>query len=222
MASNREVIDLTHGVEEGMIKFDANWHPEVEVEKLGTISTVGRESRAIQVGTHTGTHVDAPLHFVEGGGTVDDIPLDVLVGDVKLVDMTNLGEGSAVTAEVLADVELNERVVFHFDWARHFGNAERFYHGYPHFTVEAADALIAAGVRLVGYDTPSPDDSRGPIDGSKEDSPIHKQFLGSGVVLVEYLANLDAVPDPVGWTLCAMPLKILGADGAPARVCLLR
>lgn len=222
MAPVREVIDLTHGVEEGMARFDAHWHPDVEVERLGSIPKEGRESRAVRLGTHTGTHVDAPLHFLEEGGTVDRIPLEVLVGEVRLVDMTHLGEDGVVTAQALADVPLDERVVFHFGWSRHFGDPDRFYHGYPHFTAEAADDLVGAGVRLVGYDTPSPDDSRGPLDGSDEDSPIHKRLLGAGVVLVEYLANLDAVPDLDGWSIAALPLKVVGGDGAPARVCLFR
>lgn len=218
----REVIDLTHPVREGMPAFDAPWHPRVRVRQLGRIPDVGRESRDVRLGTHTGTHVDAPLHFLADGASIDQVPLDRLVGEVTLVDLAHLGAGDSVTPKVLEDVELSERVVIDFGWARHFGDARRYYADYPHFTADAADALLEAGVRMLGYDTCSPDDPSGPMDGGPDDSPIHKRLLGGGVALVEYLANLDRVPDPEGWHICALPLKVEGGDGAPARVCLFR
>lgn len=220
--AGRRVVDLTHPIEEGMPTFHAHWHPDVEVERLGTIPDVGRESRRLGLGSHTGTHIDAPLHFIEEGTPIDEVPLDALVGPVRIVDLTHLGPGEAVTADMVDAFDPAERTILRYGWEDRWSDPDDFYSGYPHLTVEGARRLVEAGVRLLGYDTPSPDDSRGPLDGSGEDSPVHKLLLGSGVVLVEYLAHLAAIEPLDGWSICALPLKVRGSDGAPARVVLFR
>jgi arylformamidase len=201
-----------------MTTFHTYWHPDVSIQQLGTISDEGRETREVTFGTHTGTHVDAPLHFVEGGASVEDLPLDALMGPVHFVDFTNLEENDPVTSEMLDDVRIANRMVFQFGWEDRWGDPDDFYYDYPYFTVGAAEQLVAEGVQLMGFDTPSPDASSGPLDGSGEDSPVHKVLLEAGIVLLEYLQNLDAVDPSHDWSLSALPLKIRGADGAPARV----
>jgi len=218
----REFIDLTHPIEPGMLTFGTHWHPPVSVERLGRLDVEGRETRRITLGSHTGTHVDAPLHFIAGGSSVDEVPLGTLIGEVAILDFSRLRPNESVSRAMLENAPLERRVLFRFGWGRHWGDRARYFRDWPFLQPEAAQYLVEQGVRLVGLDTCSPDDSRQPLDGGPGDSPVHKILLGNGVTLVEYLANLHLVEDLGGWTLIALPLRVRGSDGAPARVCLVR
>lgn len=220
-----EIIDLTYMIQESMTAFDAPWHPRVTITQLGSIEEVGRETRQITFGTHTGTHVDAPRHFVKNGLTLESVPLSLLIGSVVILDFSYLPENGVVTRDMLNACKLGERVLVKYNWGKNWKTGT-FYRGYPFFSKEAAELLIGCGVKLLAMDTPSPDDSRIKLSGSnlgtENDSPIHKLFLRNGVILVEYLANLDKITDYLGWQIAIMPLNIKGADGAPARVCVFR
>lgn len=221
----KKIIDLTHPIEEGMITFECDWHPRTSIQQLGRLEQEGRESRKLEIGTHTGTHVDAPLHFIANGATIDETKPDILMGKVSIVDFSHLKEDEALTEEMLHGIKVTPRMIFRFGWGKHWGT-RKFYHHYPHLSPAAARYLVKKGLKLHGSDIPSPDDSRIKLDsqtkGTDADSPIHKIFLSSGVVLVEYLANLDNVKELTGWHIAALPLKIKGADGAPARVFLFK
>jgi arylformamidase len=214
------IIDLTLPIEDKMPTFQASWHTKVSVSQLGYIQTVGRETRELSLGSHTGTHIDAPLHFFSGGSSVDTIPLSALTGSVSIIDFSCLRKNQAITAEILKGIEITEKMIFYYNWSRYW-KTDQYYRDYPFLTVESSQYLISEGVTLLGMDTPSPDDSRIAL-GSKDDSMVHKAFLSHGVVLVEYLANLDSLPDFKGWDIIALPMKIKGCDGAPARVCVCR
>ena len=88
---------------------------------------------------------------------------------------------------------------------------------YPYFTKDAAEFLVSKNVELVAYDIPSPDDSHTKL-GSEFDSQIHKIFLENGIILAEYLANLDKLSTYEGWSIVVLPLKIKNGDGSPARI----
>lgn len=220
-----KIIDLSYEIEEGMATFNASWHPRISVKQLGRIGFEGRETREVCMGTHTGTHIDAPLHFIKHGSSIDQVPLEKLIGPVVIIDFSHLPENSIVTKEMLQSCTISQRMLFKFGWGKHW-NDRKFYKDYPFFSPEAAHYLVNHGVEVIGLDTPSPDDSRinmtYDVIGSSHDSPIHKIFLGDGIVLVEYVANLEKVTEYQGWTLIALPIKLKSADGAPARVCLYR
>lgn len=220
-----QFIDLTYPIEHGMSHFTAPWHPDVSVEKMGSIEKVGRETRKICLGTHSGTHMDAPLHFIPGGNSIDQIPLETLIGNVTILRFPDLAENGCLTRKMLEMYPLSQRIIIVFGWGRNW-NTDSYYKGYPFISMDAAKYLVEKGVQLVGMDTPSPDDSRiqigNPDLNVEEDSPVHKFFLSRGVILVEYLANLDAIRDPAGWNLIVMPLKIIGADGSPVRACIFK
>ena len=80
-----EIIDLTYLINEQMITYPTLWHPKVSIQRLGKIEEVGRNTRKIILGTHTGTHIDAPLHFIKDGKSIDKIPLEKIVGNVTIV-----------------------------------------------------------------------------------------------------------------------------------------
>ncbi len=215
-----EYVDLTYPIRDGMPSFSAPWHATVEVKRLGRIEEVGRETRSIRVGTHSGTHVDAPLHFVHGGAGIDTIALEVLVGPVQIVDLTHVPFGAEVSAVELGPSHLSKRLILRYGWGCKWGG-DAFYREVPYLSLEAADRILEEGVLLIGMDTPSPD-SIGLVGPLETDSPVHKRLLKAGVVVVEYLANLDSLPDLQGWTLVALPMLVAGGDGAPARVFLAR
>ena len=213
----RRIIDLTFPIHEGMTTFAAPWHPFVEVTQLGRHGIEGRETRKIVMGSHSGTHCDAPRHFIDGGATIDQIPLEILVGPAVVCDFSGVPPSHAITADELARAigdRRPERVVLRYDWSDRIAT-RAYYTDHPYLDARAADWLVESGVKLLGMDAPMPDNPR---DGrnSGNDSPVHKALLGQGVVLVEYLCNLRAI-EKRDIELIVLPLKLRGGDGAPAR-----
>lgn len=212
-----KIIDLSLTIEEGMMTFPTHWHPVVEITILGRHGVEGRETRKLVLGTHIGTHADAPRHFVPNGRGIDEVPLEVLIGPATIVDFS----GCAPLREIdISDLEphfkgrVPERIILRTGWSDYFGTM-KFYNEYPFLSERAAQWLVDHGVRLIAMDTPSPDNpahSR----GTAKDSPNHKVLLSAGVVLVEYLANLKSLAEHEV-ELIVMPLKLKGCDGSPAR-----
>jgi kynurenine formamidase len=200
-----------------MTTFPVHWHPMVEISIMGRHGLENRETRKILVGTHTGTHCDAPLHFFPGGMAVDELDLDVLVGEALVLDLSDLPPKREVGIDTLRERlrdRTPQRLILRFDWSDHWGSIG-FYNDHPYLSEEVTRWLVSQGLRLLALDTPMPDDPRNGR-GSPNDSPNHKTLLNSGVVLVEYLCNLRALASETV-QLIVMPMKIAGADGAPAR-----
>ena len=169
------IIDITRSLHGDMEVYPGDPPVSVTPMVLG-----GARVSALQFGSHTGTHVDAPLHFVDGGAGVDALPMSALVGEVV----------------VSHDVVPAERLLL-FD-----GN----------LSVDDAQRLVDAGLRLVGTD-------RITIEEEGGDHPVHKLLLAAGVVILETL-ELSGV-EPGTYQLVCLPLKIAGCDGAPARAILI-
>ncbi|MGY5142940.1 MAG: cyclase family protein [Candidatus Nitrosopumilus sp. bin_32a] len=210
----KKIIDLTYMINEQMITYPTPWHPKVSVERLGKIEDVGRNTRKITLGTHTGTHIDAPLHFVKDGKSIDKIPLDKIVGKVTIVDFSHFEKNQPIEKKDLEKIKITKRMIFRFGWGEKWNKME-FYENHPFFTEDAANFLVSQGVELLGYDTPSPDNSK-PNNGI--DSPIHKILLENEIVLLEYLANLENLDSLENWNIVVAPMKIEGSDGSPSRV----
>jgi arylformamidase len=212
-----KIIDLSLPIEEGMMTFPAPWHPVVEITILGRHGIEGRETRKVVLGTHIGTHADAPRHFIPNGRTIDETPLDVLIGPATVADFTGcrpLQEIKTSDLEQKLGGNVPTRLILRTGWSQYFGDL-KFYNEYPFLSEHAARWLVEKGVRLIAMDTPSPDNpahSR----GTPKDSPNHKVLLGAGVVLVEYLTNLKAL-SASEVELFVMPLKLKGCDGSPVR-----
>lgn len=216
MIPNR-VIDLTFPIQNGMTTFPTYWHPSVEITVLGKHSSENRETRKIVLGTHTGTHCDAPRHFIPGGQTLDNLPLDVLIGPALVLDFSHAAPFQELTAKdferQLGDRQV-ERLVIRFDWSDHWKEQD-YYTDHPFISEEAAAWLIQRGVKLLAMDTPTPDNPKNGR-GTGKDSPVHKLFLSKNIVLVEYLCNLKSLRKKEV-QLIVLPLKIHEGDGAPAR-----
>ena len=212
------IVDLTHPIADGMQTFPVPWHPRVMFQTLGRFSVEGRRTTQVTIGTHTGTHVDAPSHFIEGGATITDLALQTFLGPASLIDLSGLEAGTRVTADHLAAATaatppLRPRVFITYDWAKRFGTSS-FYRNNPFLTEGAAQWLVDSGVILLGYDTAMPDS---PDDDASSDcdSPMHKFFLSRGIPLVEYVANLKGLPPT--FEVSVLPLALVGLDGSPVR-----
>jgi arylformamidase len=212
-----KVIDLTMTIAEGMQTFPTHWHPFVEISQLGRHGIENRETRKLVLGTHTGTHIDAPRHFIQNGGTVDNIPLGLLIGQAVLLNFSHVPPRHEVTKEEII-VALGgrpcSRVVIRFDWCKYLGTM-KYYADQPFLSEAAAEYLVENGCNLVALDVAMPDN---PLNNksAEKDSPNHKIFLSKGVYIVEYLVNLSEI-NSSEFEFVVAPLKIGGGDGAPAR-----
>ncbi|OGV42616.1 MAG: hypothetical protein A2X46_04955 [Lentisphaerae bacterium GWF2_57_35] len=213
----QRIIDLSYPIHEGMPTFPVPWQPVVEITQLGRHGIEDRESRRIVMGTHTGTHMDAPLHFIPRGGPIDKVPLELLIGPARMVDFSNAKSKQEFGVKDFQRVlgrDRPKRLVMRFDWSRHWGTI-KYYQKQPYISEEAAEWLIKQGVRLLAMDTAqadSPDNGR----NAPKDSPVHKIMLGQGCYFLEYLTNLHEVQH-MNFEMIVLPLKLLDADGAPAR-----
>jgi arylformamidase len=212
-----KIIDLSLSLHEGMMTFPTHWHPVVEISILGRHGIEGRETRKVTLGTHTGTHTDAPLHFIPNGKGIDEVPLEVLVGEATVLNFAPAQPNHEIGIPALKEKlggKVPTRLILRTDWSDCFGKMT-YYNNYPFFSQEAARWLVDGGCRMIAMDTPSPDNPAHSRN-SGNDSPNHKVLLGAEVVLVEYLCNLRSLSKPVV-ELVVLPLKIKGADGAPTR-----
>lgn len=212
-----KLTDLSLEIREGMITFPVMWHPYVEISQLGRFEVEGRETRKIVVGTHTGTHVDAPRHFVQNGTTIEALSLEQFYGSAKLLDYSNLPDKTEITIDMLRAKlkdDKPEKIIFRYDWDDRLDTMEYYTH-HPFLSSEACQYIVDIGVNLVGFDAPMPDN---PINGkgSKIDSPNHTILLSAGVVILEYLCNLKFISSEE-FIISALPLKIKEGDGSPVR-----
>lgn len=204
------IVDLTMTIEQGMVTYPG--HPVVEITQLARFGYEGKETRKVTLGTHTGTHIDAPRHYVEGGGTVEHIPLDVLCGPALLLDFSRRIVGPVMAGDLNAIVggRSVERLLLRFDGDKRLGDMG-YYYRQPWLEDDAARWLVDRGCKVLGLDIPMPD-----APHRVAEMPIHKILLGAGVVIVEYLVNLSAIKADT-FELIVAPLKIRDGDGAPAR-----
>lgn len=202
------LYDVTRPITTGMVCWPG--HPEPAIEphcrlEEGAPANVSR----LLLSTHTGTHVDPPLHFLAGGTPVDELPLDVLIGPARVIEFA---AGPTITAGDLRALPLAgvERLLLKTRNSARL--SEPFFTDYVHIDEGAARLLLDAGVRLLGSDGLAVEAFNAP------GSPVHHLLLGRGVVILEGL-DLSAVPAG-DYELIALPLKVRGGDGAPARVVL--
>lgn len=166
----------------------------------------------LALGTHSGTHLDAPRHLFPVGASVTDVALGDLIGPAWTVDLGFLPPGHRITAADLAGAGIPANATRVLIRTRNSAITTHFDPAFVALDPDAAAWLLAQGVRLVGIDGPSVD----PFDSP--DLPVHRLLLGAGIPLLEYLQLTDAPPGE-GW-LMALPLCLSGGDGAPVRAVL--
>jgi len=198
-------LDVSMPIYAGMVHFPDN--PSIEIDTIthverGDVCTLSK----LTMGSHTGTHIDAPIHFLPGGAGAEEVPLDNLIGPARVIEIK---DHDAIKAEELRvhNLGVRERVLFKTSNSERCWKTSQFVPDFLSIAEDAASYLASLNTLTVGIDYLSA--------GSPE---THRTLLSAGVVILEGL-NLTGVSQGRYEFLC-LPLKILGGDGAPARALL--
>ena len=192
-------------------------HPRFKMEQVSSLEE-GKESsyHSVCLSEHTGTHFDAPSHFVLGGATITDIPITKFFGRVAMIDVVGQEPNSQLpTTKILnferqqGKLEEGDVAMFYFGWSRHWEQPAEFLRGWPGLSPEAARLLVERGIRIAGTDCLSIDHF------TSKTFPAHNILLGANILIGENFANLDRLPP---WSfLSALPLPIENGTGSPVR-----
>jgi arylformamidase len=209
-----KIFDVTLTITPGMTVWPGD--PAVVLERAqsmdeGAHANVSR----LELSVHTGTHVDAPHHFLNNGLTVETLALDVLTGPALVIQLPD--ELDLVTAEALEAASIPagmERLLLRTRNSNLWQRGEKeFFTGFVGISVDGAEWLVRRGVKLVGVDYLS-------VAPYEQGAPTHKVLLSAGIVLLEGLDLHKVQPGP--YELYCLPLKLFGSDGAPARAILIQ
>lgn len=211
----RKIVDLSMPIDERTPFYPGD--PEPRVCAATTIAREGVNVMRLDLGSHSGTHCDAPFHFLEDGLKLDEIPLERFAGRGVVVDCTAVDPRAPITWEHVEPVTdaIGEGtiVLLHTGWDERATDATIFDH--PFLDGDACRRLLDLGVRTVGIDAINIDETPdGPIDRSR--FPCHEAISRAGGVIVENLVNLGGVDFDRPW-ISVLPLSVPGADGAPTR-----
>ncbi|MHA6669616.1 cyclase family protein [Homoserinimonas sp. A447] len=204
--------ELSHRISSGMQVYPGD--PAVTLEPALTVERDGVDVAMLHLGSHTGTHLDAPSHTVVGGRTTGSISLNELVGEALVVHLPELASRSTYGVPEIADAlgaipkTVPAIVIMDTGWARHFGTDEALAH--PSLDPHAAAELMRRGMRLLAVDTLSPDLT----SGDAADFPVHEVVLGGNALIVENLTGLEGLPERIRVGFFPLPID---ADGAPMR-----
>jgi arylformamidase len=210
------VVDLTVPISTDMPVYPGD--PEVSVEQsLWLARGDGANMRTVHIGTHSGTHVDAPNHVHDDWPRLDDVPLERFAGRPLVVDLRGIGADEPITAKrlgaALAGADPGDILLLHTGWTRFWGSDR--YQAHPWLEPGAARAVSEAGLRTVGIDALSVD--RTPENAAESRLETHEALLGAGGVIIENLTHLDALAGLANPLFVCLPLNLNGVDGSPAR-----
>ena len=203
------IIDLTRTFTEDMTVYPGS--PKPELKQIASIDKDGYNVKLITVTSHTGTHMDAPNHMVPNTTTLDKLPVDHFIGKACVVVCQ---QGQNIDIDLLKKhaqlIEKADFVLFYSGW-EHKWDTEDYLKDFPVLTEQAAKYLTEQNLKGIGLDLISVD----PVDS--QDMAIHKILLSHNLVIVENLTNLSMLPIDRVFDFMSLPIKILNADGAPAR-----
>jgi arylformamidase len=197
-----KIIDISTLISENMPVYPGD--PKVSVKKVKTFRKDGLQVSTIKMGLHTGTHIDAPSHYLPSGKTIDQIPLDALTGEAIVCNITNANAGDAIRGRDLKNYGIRAGDIVFLKTA----NPD------VHLDEDGADYLIEKKIKAVGIDNLSIEK----FDSS--DAAVHKKLLKKGILIIEGLI-LGHIAGGRYLTHCS-PLKIAGAEASPARCVLIR
>jgi len=203
-----KIIDISLPLNEDTIVYPGIESIEIKSRKSPSGSTV---VSAVSMNTHSGTHIDAPSHTIEGAKSIDEIPLENFIGDARVLDLSS-SEGSIKKEDILdKSIKKGERILLKTkNSEKGFGE---FYDDYVFLSSEASEFLAELPIKLIGIDSLSIKQR-----GSKDTTP-HDAFLSKEIPIIEGL-NLKDIPEGE-YTLIILPLAFTGTDGSPARAVLI-
>ncbi len=207
-----KIIDLTHVIAENMPVYPGTEGPKLA--PLYTHEMYGFKETLLTMFSHTGTHMDAPAHLFADGITLDQLPITQFVGKALRIDCSDLPIGQRMTMDYInRDREKADKadyIIFYTGWDRYWG-VEQYFSDYPCVDSEVVEYLVNSHKKGVGLDTISLDPT------TDSNLSLHKKLLKSNdIVIIENLMNLHLLSEEL-FTLCALPMKQVDADGSPIR-----
>jgi arylformamidase len=209
-----KAVDLTHELHNGMPVYPGD--PSPSFVSYATLEKDGVNLTKLTLGSHTGTHVDAPRHFIPNGIGVDQIPTHKLFGEAYVTDMSGKPIGSGITDQDLREalegrVAEDDIVVIYTGCSEHWDD-ESIRRNYTYLTGDAAEYLVSKKVRAVGIDFLS-------VEKFHASSPVaHKILLGKGIFIIESLNRETKQFLRKRILMICMPIKLQNGDGAPSRI----
>jgi len=195
------IYDVTRPVAPGMVVYPGDIVPSWIQEDHGRYRITG-----LHMSSHTGTHIDAPAHYLRDGRTIDRIPLEQMIGPCRVLDLSSGGEEIG-PEDIAGRIHGVQKVLFKTS----FSGKNQFYPEYPALSPETVPLITDSGIHCIGIDSPS-------IESFHGDGRVHTGLLTKGVTIIELL-DLSAVPGG-DYLMVALPLRLQGIDGSPARVIL--
>lgn len=223
------MVDLSHVLYNCMPGWPTQ--PSLLYEQTSNVARDGSTLHVIhQMTTHTGTHIDTPLHFVVGGKTVDQLPIEAFTGEGIVVDLSCKKAGEEIAVEDLKvydrSIKANDVLMLHTGWDGKFGFNPQYLFEWPYLVEETARYLVKKRVKALGVDTLSVGGWDGEVQGhrpiARKGSPAetHRILLGAGVILIEALRNLGTVLAGAKMRRAYFiysPIVLQGAEGGPCR-----
>ncbi len=213
---DRNLIDLSHTVEHGMITYKGLPAPIIcdylsrETSRAQYASGTEFQIGKIEMVANTGTYLDTPFHRYADGTDLSELKLETVANlDCVVVRATERRDRAIDRLPFDVATLRGTAVLFHTGWDAHW-RTDQYFEGHPHLTGELAEHLVAAGVALVGIDSFN-------IDSIDDDTrPVHTALLGAGIPIVEHMCHLSALPDR-GARFFAVPVKVKGMGTFPVR-----
>jgi arylformamidase len=196
-------IDLSHPISEETSTYPSD--PDISIVREKEIHLDHTLLHRFTMGTHTGTHLDAPAHIIYGGKTLDAFPINSFMGQTVKVDINSINIMDKI------DENING-IIFDTGWYKNYNDAKIYFGSdRPKIPENIVKKAIELGVKFFGCDLPSVD-----VSGSK-DKPVHNALLGKDIIIYESLTNLDKIPTLTSFEFYGLPLPFIGLDGSPVR-----
>lgn len=201
------VVDLSLAIDGQM--------PGVRISTARQLEQDGWNATTLELYSHSGTHMDAPCHFLPGGATLDQQDLSVCVGDALVLNLAPAAPSQLIGVADLEPyagrISKGSRLLFRTDWHKQYPS-DLYRSGLPRISLELANWLVKREVALVGVEGPSVAD----VNNMTELTQVHQALFRGNVLIVEALANLDQLKQQVVQFI-ALPMKVAGGDGSPVR-----
>ncbi len=206
-----KIIDLTHEIHTGMMAYPGD--PEISLEEVATFETDGCHVDYFKGGSHTGTHIDAPYHFLPEGKRITDYPVSRFIGEGRVCNLQHKKAGEAITADeinpCLEGFRQGDFLLLQTGWSEKYGTDE--YLNHPYISLEAAKLMVESGVSIIAVDFLNVDPTL------REQWDTHPVFLSNEVLIVENINNSLELDAGSQYCFCFVPMKLGGSDGAPVR-----
>jgi len=207
-----KIIDLTYTLRSDMLVYPGMERPVFQW--LGRVNSEGYNLTKLTMLTHTGTHIDAPKHFLDDVDCVDEIPLQKLFGRANIFRYKKEPEGQEITLDdvISSGFQMEEDQIFVLATGiEKHAETSKYNELYPFPSKELVEWLISKKIKAYMTDATAVD----PVNS--KDSMYHRMILGAGIPIVENLKNLSLIPEDKEFFISALPVKLEGRDGAPCR-----